>query len=772
MNATLTPTTANRKSWLHRLAGLFGAGVKAPATRSRKQRRLEMEAFEERIVMSWRMVPPAQMRLPVAQRITLDEDATASGRAAITRYENDFYTFVAPRTGEYTFEARTPNSRMDPILGVYRRQGQVLRRGPMDYNDDRSERNVDSLVRLTLQAGQRYYFGITNSRGYPQGRYEWHVIGPSTPMPPGGDDQFEENDTLNQATNLGTLTARRTLTGLAMRDSADWFRFEMRGTGGPNNYVRLFDFQHAQGDLDMRLFDMNGNEIGASTGVGNEERFELRDRPAGTYFVRVYGHNGATNPSYSLEIDPGTGGGGTPGARNVLYVNFDGATISRADFVRWGGRDWDPVQIFGNVVQNGVRVERFLANRADRDQVINQIIQQLQQDLQPFGITVRRHTGLAVEGAGATTIFVGANPVAPMGLASDIDRGNDNATDIAFATEAGVGSQGTTQQFVLYNADNILHEAGHTYGLHHVYTEQESQIYQEAMGRNYTLNQLRERGLTIQDDWFYLDTAFLDRTFVPLVVNGVDHSDGQGPQNSFRAMMQAFGRTTTMNTHQVFTVSTSEGGVFSVTLSGQADRVTMERLASGAIEVTINGQVYELANGFNAIRIYTQGDARDQIRTLTGLGDVQLTVNRETDGDLTDLNKIPLELAAFWNGSQAGDDTHHGHEEYGGCSCSRCLALSPSADRALADVATLLARDLGNAAPEPTPALDRVYADGSATDAAVLALSQVPWSAPREAVHRRALSLAHRPAEARDFALDAELFSDLGTVDEQPVAAG
>ncbi|WP_273249753.1 PPC domain-containing protein, partial [Limnospira indica] len=83
----------------------------------------------------------------------------------------------------------------------------------------------------------------------------------------------------------------------------DWFRFTTDGTAGSGAEVRI-DFLHSLGDVDMVLYDANNNWLDSSMSVSDNESISLAGLDAGTYYVRVWGWNGASNPNYSLTIDP------------------------------------------------------------------------------------------------------------------------------------------------------------------------------------------------------------------------------------------------------------------------------------------------------------------------------------------------------------------------------------------------------------------------------------------------------------------------------------
>jgi subtilisin family serine protease len=255
---------------------------------------LTLEALEERNLLSWSSVPPPLLYMPIqASAVTLNAQGDAQGNASIATTENDYYTFVAPTSGSYTFRATTPSSNLDTVLGVFDAGGYRLA-----YNDDTSYFNRDSQLTMSLTAGSRYYLGVTSYTGTPGGSYTWTIDGPAA-VP--GDDGYENNDSFFQAANLGTVTGTRTISNLMMADAADWFRFTTTATGSSASRVSL-SFQHAQGDLDLELYNASGSRLGISEGTGNSEAVSLNGWAAGTYYIRVYGYNGARNPSYGLTI--------------------------------------------------------------------------------------------------------------------------------------------------------------------------------------------------------------------------------------------------------------------------------------------------------------------------------------------------------------------------------------------------------------------------------------------------------------------------------------
>ena len=69
--------------------------------------------------------------------------------AAITASEVDYFTFLAPSTGNYRLAAATPSSTLNTVLGVYNAVG-----GLAASNDDIVPgSNTDSAVTVALTGG-------------------------------------------------------------------------------------------------------------------------------------------------------------------------------------------------------------------------------------------------------------------------------------------------------------------------------------------------------------------------------------------------------------------------------------------------------------------------------------------------------------------------------------------------------------------------------------------------------------------------------------------
>lgn len=188
------------------------------------------------------------------------------------------------------------------------------------------------------------------------------TIGAPAPINP---DPYEPNPDMisvdgrpegqNNSPNLGPCGPSRTIEGLTLHEAgdSDWYVFYMPATGGSDDFVRV-DFQHGLGDIDMRLFDMEGNELGSSTSTSNFEEISMNGRAAGWYAVNVFGFNDATHPDYDLTVDPSSNG--TPTVNVTGPPAGDVELIQSIDVydVTWTANDPEGNEIWAKVWVNAI----------------------------------------------------------------------------------------------------------------------------------------------------------------------------------------------------------------------------------------------------------------------------------------------------------------------------------------------------------------------------------------------------------------------------------
>ena len=122
-------------------------------------------------------------------------------------------------------------------------------------------------------------------------------------------DVFESNNSFASASILAP-PEDHAYSNLSIHSStdADYYRVT---ASAPGTMAFRLSFQHAQGDVDMEVFDSNQTRIGQANSTQDSEQFSFAAVAGQYYFVRVYGYSGATNPSYSFIVDQpaGTNGG-------------------------------------------------------------------------------------------------------------------------------------------------------------------------------------------------------------------------------------------------------------------------------------------------------------------------------------------------------------------------------------------------------------------------------------------------------------------------------
>lgn len=161
---------------------------------------------------------------------------------------------------------------------------------------------------------------------------------------PTDPDLYEPNDsaaevanremTLGHTPNLGPCAPFKQIEGLTIDSPTDedFFRFYVNSSAPQSAFVRI-SFLHAQGDLDLRVVDEQGNQVGASAGVSDSEFVSMDGWAPGWYFAQVYGFSGAEN-AYDLYIDPPQNGAPTvdvilpPAGITTLEQGIDHPTVS------------------------------------------------------------------------------------------------------------------------------------------------------------------------------------------------------------------------------------------------------------------------------------------------------------------------------------------------------------------------------------------------------------------------------------------------------------
>jgi hypothetical protein len=128
------------------------------------------------------------------------------------------------------------------------------------------------------------------------------------------NDQFESNNSRTEAKALRDFGWQQEQgfnywenLSISQGDE-DWFEFDLAQDAQLGHYIAIA-FDNNQGDLDLELYDASGTKIKEAKGVRDVESINLDNLTQGTYYARVVGYQGATNPSYTLFINTPGGDG-------------------------------------------------------------------------------------------------------------------------------------------------------------------------------------------------------------------------------------------------------------------------------------------------------------------------------------------------------------------------------------------------------------------------------------------------------------------------------
>ena len=111
----------------------------------------------------------------------------------------------------------------------------------------------------------------------------------------GCTDQFDGNDSSSSAAQIGSAS----FAGLEVcAASEDWFRISVNGP-----VTATVRFSHADGDLDVTLYDAALNQIDSSTSTSDTETVK-GDGAQGDLYLKIFGYRGIAN-RYALEVAAG-----------------------------------------------------------------------------------------------------------------------------------------------------------------------------------------------------------------------------------------------------------------------------------------------------------------------------------------------------------------------------------------------------------------------------------------------------------------------------------
>lgn len=100
-----------------------------------------------------------------------------------------------------------------------------------------------------------------------------------------------DNLTLATATALPDNGTKLTIDSA---DDADWFKFTLDTVGRRSSYIGI-EFKQWAGDLDLYLYDTDGNQLDYAKSITDNERISLKGLAVGDYYAKVVGYEGNIN---------------------------------------------------------------------------------------------------------------------------------------------------------------------------------------------------------------------------------------------------------------------------------------------------------------------------------------------------------------------------------------------------------------------------------------------------------------------------------------------
>ncbi|EDZ95222.1 MULTISPECIES: peptidase domain protein [Limnospira] len=147
-----------------------------------------------------------------------------------------------------------------------------------------------------LEAGT-YHVQVYGDEGVIRPLYSLYINPPINITP----DEFEPNDSIETATDLGLLSEWNSWRGLSIHaGDSDWFKFEIPQTASPIHYVSVNSWYFNE-HLSFALYNADGVLINSSIS-SDLDGISLGGLAAGTYHVQVYGNDDAISPEYNLYI--------------------------------------------------------------------------------------------------------------------------------------------------------------------------------------------------------------------------------------------------------------------------------------------------------------------------------------------------------------------------------------------------------------------------------------------------------------------------------------
>ena len=177
----------------------------------------------------------------------------------------------------------------NPETNEWNYQGTVL--GDMDGIIEIRDENGVLLANCTVN-GNTEYFGRYNFSIYVNDNGNMYLdVGWNTHE---GRIYIADGYDNNTMATAAILPEGETNLSIDSSSDVDWFKFSMDTIGRSSSYIEI-EFKQWAGDLDLNLYDAQGNQLDYSKSVTDNERISLKGLAAGDYYVKVEGYEGNVN---------------------------------------------------------------------------------------------------------------------------------------------------------------------------------------------------------------------------------------------------------------------------------------------------------------------------------------------------------------------------------------------------------------------------------------------------------------------------------------------
>lgn len=195
------------------------------------------------------------------------------------QWDSDFYQiWVSPQYRRLVLDLRFQHYLGDIDLRLYDAKG-IMLVNSQDLSDD-------EYVNLILDHGGTYFVEVHGSnRG---NRYDLKY---ATFFTGGGDDEYEENDSMRMAFDLRDQEGKwlSELRGEGVAADDDFYLIQARP--GKTRIVADLRVDIARGDVDIRLLNSEGKVIASSSNIGDDDFIDFTVPVPGNYYLKVYPFN-------------------------------------------------------------------------------------------------------------------------------------------------------------------------------------------------------------------------------------------------------------------------------------------------------------------------------------------------------------------------------------------------------------------------------------------------------------------------------------------------